>query len=208
MGTNLIDLRQAREPSHDDLPGLYAYLAQLVGEPFRFTRVSYGDELTLHFGDLRPAHSPKLKSKRYGAYILGVRGSSWVMKSGPESVVIISFSGEEFNAPPPAFGKPLSKEELEAGQFVEPESRVLAATPFVVKPVEGFGLQLRMSDGSTLLILPTSPEPDEPEDEGLPKLADWELSTPRGLLSAGPNLTWFFTPAKDASLERKSKPVA
>ena len=207
MGTNLIDLRQAYGPSRDDLSGLYAYLAQLVGEPFRFTRVSYGDELTLHFGDLRPAHSPKLKHKRYGAYILGLRGSSWVLKSGLEPVVVTSISEEMFN-PPPALGKPLSKEELEAGQFLEPESRVLVATPFVVKPVEGFGLQLRMSDGSTLLILPTSQEPDEPEDEGLPKLADWELSTPRGLLSAGPNLTWFFAPAKNASSERKGRPVA
>ena len=35
-------------------------------------RVSYGDELTLHFGDLRPARSPKLKAKPYGAYILGL----------------------------------------------------------------------------------------------------------------------------------------
>ena len=49
MTTNLIDLRQAREAAPDNIPGLYAYLAQLVGESFRFARVSYGDELTLHF---------------------------------------------------------------------------------------------------------------------------------------------------------------
>lgn len=206
MGTNLIDLRQVREPSHDDLPGLFAYLSQLVGEPFRFARVSYGDELTLHFGDLRPARSPKLKHQLYGSHILGLRGSPWILKSGSEPVVIAS--GAVFNFPPSAFGKPLGKEELEAGKFVEPESRVLAATPFVVKPVDGFGLQLRMSDGSTLLVLPTTPEPDESEDEGLPQLADWELSTPRGLLSAGPNLEWSFAPAKNASAERESKPVA
>ena len=50
MGTHLIDLRQARKRSPDDVAGLYSYLAQLVGEPFQFARVSYGDELTLHFG--------------------------------------------------------------------------------------------------------------------------------------------------------------
>jgi hypothetical protein len=206
MGTNLVDLRQAQEPSHDNLPGLYAYLSQLVGEPFRFARVSYGDELTLHFGDLRPGRSPKLKHKLYGAYILGLRGSSWVLKLGSEPVVITA--GAVFAPSPPSFGKPLGKEELEAGKFVEPESRVLAASPFVVKPANGFGLQLRMSDGSTLLVLPAPSEPEEPEDEGLPQLADWELSTPRGLLSAGPDLEWSFTPAKDSSSERRSNPTA
>jgi hypothetical protein len=195
MGTNLIDLRQATAPPHHDLPGLYGCLAQLVGEPFRFARVSYGDEITFHFGDLEPARSPKLKDKHYGAYILGLRGSSWVLKSGSEAVVITS--GVVLNPPPPAFGQALRKEDLEAGTFVEPESRVLVATPFVVKPAEGFGLELRMSDGSTLLILPTISEPDEPEDEGLPQLADWELLTPRGFLSAGPNLEWSFTPARN-----------
>lgn len=168
----------------------------MVGEPFRFARVSYGDELTLHFGDLRFARSPKLKHKQYGAYILGVRGASWILKSGRKPLVITS--GAVSNPAPPEFGLPLSKEELENGTFVESESRVLAATPFIVKTVEGFGLQLQMSDGSTLLVLPTASEPD---DEGLPELADWELSAPRGILSAGPNLGWSFTPARGSSPE-------
>ncbi len=194
MGANLIDLRRAHESPHDDLPGLYASLFPLIGEPFQFARVSYGDELTIHFGDLRPARSPRLKHKLYGSYILGVRGSPWILKSGSEPVVISS-GVVLFDPAPPDFGEPLSKEQLEAGTFVEPESRVLAAIPFVVKPVVGFGLRLRMTDGSTLLVLPTTSEPDEPDEEGLPQLADWELVTPRGLLSAGPHREWSFTPA-------------
>lgn len=197
MEANLVDLRQSQGPTYDDLPGLFAYLSQLVGEPFRFARVSYGDELTLHFGDLKPARSPRLKHQLYGALILGLRGSSWVLKSGSEPVVITA--GLVLNPSSPTFGEPLRREDLEAGTFIEPESRVLAATPFVVKPIKGFGLQLRMSDGSTLLILPTLSEPGEPGDEELPELADWELSTPRGLLSAGPNLEWSFKPSKGAS---------
>lgn len=193
MGVHLVDLRQARRATHEDLPGLAACLAPLIGEPFRLARVSYGDELTLHFGDLRPARSPKLKGKLYGAYLLGLRGSSWIWKSGSESVVITS--GAVLGPATPAFGEPLSKEKLEAGTFIEPESRVLAALPFVARPVEGFGLQLRMSDGSSLLVLPTPTEPDEPRGEGLPEVADWELSTPQGLLGAGPRLEWSFTPA-------------
>lgn len=205
MASNLIDLCQAEGSSHDDIPGLHACLSQLIGEPFRFARVSYGDELTLHFGDLRPGRSPKLRHKPYGSYILGLRGSSWVLKSGAEPVVITT--GVVFEPAPPSFGQPLRKEELEAGRFVEPESRVLAASPFVVKPVDRFGLQLRMSDGSTLLVLPTAPGPEEEEDKELPELADWELATPRGLLSAGPDLQWSFTPTRESS-ERGSKPTA
>src|SRR5438128_334047 len=147
MGTRLIDLRQAREPSSADLPGLLAHLAQLVGEPFRFVRVSYGDELTLHFGDLEPARSPKLKGKLYGAYILELCASPWMLKSGTEPVVV---NGGVLHDPSEAaLGTPLRKEELESQKLIEPDSRVLMATAFIVKPVNGFGLQLRLSDGST-----------------------------------------------------------
>ena len=197
MGTHLIDLRQTQKLSHDNVAGLSAYLAQLVGEPFRFARVSYGDELTIHFGDLRLARSPKLKHKSYGLSILGVRGSAWMLKSGSEAVIITS--GMVSSPALAAIGQPLRKEDFEAATFLQPESRVLAAIPFVVNPVGGWGLQLRISDGSTFLVLPTSPEPEAPEDEGLPPLADWELATPRGLLSAGPDLDWSFTPTKEVS---------
>ena len=47
MATHRIDFHQAHKPSPDDLPDLYARLAQLIGEPFRFARVSYGNERTL-----------------------------------------------------------------------------------------------------------------------------------------------------------------
>ena len=202
MGTNLVDLRQVQGPSQGNLPALAAYLSQLVGEPFQFLRVSYGDELTLHFGDLRPGRSSKLKHKLYGTYILGLRGSRWVLKVGAEPVVISG--GVVSVATLPSFGDPLRNEDLEAGTFLEPGSRVLAAAPFVVKPGGGFGLQVRMADGSTLLSLPAPAEPEDPADEDLPPLADWELSTPRGLLSAGPDLEWSFTPATDASDPQKS----
>jgi hypothetical protein len=201
MSTHLIDLRQARESSSDDLPGLVAQLAPLVGEPFRFVRVSYGDELTLHFGNLEPARNPKLKGKLYGAYILGMRASPWVLKSGTEPVVVNG--GVLRDLSEGALGSPLRKEELESQRFIEPDSPVLTATAFSVKPVNGFGLQVRFSDGSTLLILPTIPEPDEPEDEGLPELADWELLGPRGLLNVGPGLKWSFEPSGSPSSARE-----
>lgn len=188
--TNLIDLSQARTAAADDLAGLQACLAQLVGEPFQFARVSYGDELTLHFGDLRPARSPKLKGKPYGAYVVGTRGSPWVLKAGNDPLVITAGEGSI----PTEMGKPVSKQELESNPLIQQGSRVLSATPFAVKPANSFGLQIRVSDGSTLYILPSDSEVEEKGDEGLPELADWELSSPNGLLSAGPGLVWSFRP--------------
>ena len=197
MTANLIDLRNVRRESPDDFAGLQACLAQLIGEPFRLARVSYGDELTLHFGDLRPARSPKLNRRPYGAFILGLRGSAWVLKSGSEPLVITA--GVPVELMPAGLGQPLRKEDLETKPFIEPESRVLAAVAFPYRPLGAFGLQLRLSDGSSLLVLPTPQEPDEPGDEGLPELADWELSSPRGLLGAGPGLKWSFKPAAESA---------
>jgi|GEM_PF-693917 len=198
MTTKLIDLRQAREGAPDRLSELQAYLAQLVGESFRFARISYGDELTLHFGDLRPARSPKLRKQPYGAYVLGVRASPWLLKSGNAPLVL---SGGIDIGITSDFGKPVSKEELAAHPFVELDSVVLRAVPFVIKPSNALGLQLRFSDGSTLHVLPSPPAADENDEQGLPALADWELASPGGLLSAGPGLVWAFKPASSTGSE-------
>jgi hypothetical protein len=195
MSQFMLELRQDRLQSAEDVPGLQAYLAPLVGEPFRFARISYGDELTLHFGDLRPARSAKLRGHFSGVYILGVRGSAWIIKSGSESLAVTA--GLFPDSLTSDLGKPLSKQDFEKNPVIRAESRVVEANPFPVKPITGFGLQLRFSDGSSLLILPTPPEEDDPEDEELPELADWELLSSRGLLSAWPGLRWSFQPSAE-----------
>ena len=93
-----------------------------------------------------------------------------------------------------ALGTPLRREELEYRTWIEPGSRVLSASPFVVRPADGIGLSLRLSDGSSLSVLPAIPDADESDDQLLPELADWELLSPIGLLRAGPGLKWSFEP--------------
>ena len=186
--TNLIDLRVTRSAT-DDLPGLQGCLAQLVGEPFRHARVSYGDELTLHFGDLRPAKSPKLTGKPYGAYIFGARGSPWVLKSG--TAPLVQIANRDGDA-----GQPTRNEDLEANPLVAPDARVMSARAFAVGTADAWGVELRFSDGSSLRVLPTLPGADDPADAALPALADWELASPAGLLSAGPGRAWSFQPTR------------
>ena len=63
----------------NDLSG---YLSVLIGETFRIARPTYGDELTLHFGDLHEPKSQVLGCLHYlyGEFILSTRGSYWVSK--------------------------------------------------------------------------------------------------------------------------------
>ncbi|MEX0718578.1 MAG: hypothetical protein WD066_18440 [Planctomycetaceae bacterium] len=194
MNLNVIDLKASHASARDDLSGLQAYLAQLIGQPFRFMRVSYGDELTLHLGDLRPGRSPKRSHALYGACIIGLRASSWILKSGTGALMVSSDESDSS-----AFAKTIDNEELETGRFIAPDSPVFEATPFVVAPVEAIALRLRFADGSELEVIPGPPEVDEPGDEALPEIGDWELLSPAGLLTAGPRLRWSFEPAGGSS---------
>ncbi len=200
MSTNLIEYRPEPGVRHDDIPGLQERLAELVGEPFRFARVSYGDELTLHFGDLRHARSPKLRNQPYGAYILGLRGSLWRLKSGVQPIMLWSGPVPLVESRP-VVGRLLTNEEVEKGQFIEPGSRVLMAEPFPVRPSEGVGLQIKTSDGSSLVVLPSTQEADVEEEKDLPALTDWNLLSARGLVEVGPGFRWSFEPHRPSSNE-------
>lgn len=202
MTASLIDLSEPRRDSGDDPAALQAYLVPLVGEPFRFARVSYGDELTLHFGSLRPARSPKLAGMQYGEYALGLRASSWILKSG--TVPVVLWDGVASNRGRSSIASPICNDELEKHPIVSPESRVLTASPITIEEVgrsskRRFGLALHFSDGSWLEVLPDSSEPDRPGDERLPEVADWELLSPYGLLRVGPGSCWEFEPAPQAA---------
>ena len=115
-----------------------------------------------------------------------------MLKPGSEAVVVNG--GALLGPNAAALGTPLGKEELESRAWIEPGSRVVSATPFVVRPADGIGLQLRLSDGSSLSVLPTVEGPDGLADDALPEVADWELLSPIGLLRAGPGLEWSFEP--------------
>ena len=185
MTADVFDLKQAVQQTGEKLSGLQACLILLKGEAFQFARVSYGDELTLHLGNLRSARSAKLKLQ-YGSYIIGVRASSWQIKKGTR---VVTSAEDGVDGKTAGHGKELTSAELEQSTFIEPGSKVISAKPFPVKPTNSIGLQIEFTDGSTVSVFP---QELAAEADGLPEIADWEVTMPEGHLSVGPHLVWSY----------------
>ena len=204
--TSVVDLRQSSRPDSTGLGGLNIYLSQLIGEPFLFLKVSYGNELTLHFGTPREAKSSKLKDRTRGSYILSARGSAWRLKSEVASQLVVGGLSDPGIAS--WLEKPISKENLEEGKYITSGARVVAANAFVA-PSGGFALLLVLSDDTSFILLPTDPElafeglPDDMPDK-IDYVADWELLTPHGYyLRVGPWLKWEYIPSRSGKSPEK-----
>src|SRR5437763_12844932 len=108
--TNVIDLRETREPSAGNLADLQGYLLQLEGQPFLFVRVTYGDELSLHFGTPQEFHSPKIRRRLRGSYVLTARGSARRLHSMAAGCIL--YAGLLPHPPTPTARKQLGAQEL------------------------------------------------------------------------------------------------
>ncbi len=155
--------------------------AALVGRPYLFARPTYGDELTLHFGDTQPAASPRLAARRRGTHVLAVRGSAWLLRSGVQAV-LVGYGVVPIVTEKP---QPFNVTALESGALIGRGAVVAKASTFVVPALGAVGLALQLDDGSQFTVLPTPSSGVEPE---LPEPSDWELLTPTRLLRIGPGL--------------------
>jgi hypothetical protein len=188
---------EAAPPTTSDGTSFGAHLLQLVGEPYLFLRRSYGDELVLHFGERVQGAPRKAKHGEFryerGTCSLHLRGSAWVIKSGQVPAVLSGGLVDEIGK---ALGEPLRPSNVETEASIAPGARVTAVIPFRVErpPVDGIGVRIDLSDGSTVVVIPTPDEPQESPPEGttLYEMADWELQTPHGTLQVGPGLKWHF----------------
>jgi len=75
----ILDFKSIQESS-EDRRELQSLLRQVLGQPFLFFRVSYGDELTVHLGEARNHSHPKMKGRRKGSYIISARASCWYLR--------------------------------------------------------------------------------------------------------------------------------
>lgn len=191
LGT--IDLGGVERQSSDRLL-LQGYVQQLVGQPFWCFRFSYGDELSLHFGEPRAAVAPKLTHRRRGAYVLGTRASHWYLRSSTPATLVFGSADATAGADNM---RPLARADLESSRLIKPEARVTLATTFPfgdpATAAAGYALSIVLDDGASLLIAP-----DTPSSPGVPdEVADWELFTPHArLLRVGPGTTWSYLPSR------------
>lgn len=185
----------------DDFHLLQAYLQQVVGQPFLHFRFSYGDELSLHFGEPRPYPSPKLKHLVKGSYILGARASRWFLRAGSPPVVVFCAEDSQPHKGPAL--KPMSQDTLEQSEVIQRGARIALASVVPFRHLQsederygslyGYGLSLVLSDGSSFLIAPESADRLSPADA----IADWELFTPEERhLSVGPGVWWSYLPSR------------
>ena len=166
----MIELVDLKETRHDcpDLSGLQSLLKQLHGQPFRFFRVSYGDELRLHLGDLQGYSSPRMQGRSKGAYMIGARASSWLVFSAPRLVLASSEVVRADSVKSQVKANLIDIKLIETGDFITPGAMIMSAN--ADRSAHGFSLRLGFSDGSSVLI-----HPDSEVDE---EIADWEVLTP------------------------------
>jgi hypothetical protein len=186
-----VDLQSTHESTVNDLTGLWAYLQQIVGQPFLFFRVSYGEELTLHLGSPLEASSAKLRRRTFGSYVLTFRGSIWSLHHGAQPVLTLAHPQLQ---PGTVHGRQIDLVELERDSPIKPGTLVESAQPSL-SDAGGFALRVVFSD-RTLLRLQPSPSL-QPVTDGLPEIADWELFTPYArYLRVGPGPTWAYLPSE------------
>lgn len=66
----------------EDSKRIKEIMSGLIGKTCWKARLSYGDELSLHFGDKRPYSSPRMAGKYKGSWILGTRATQWRLDKG------------------------------------------------------------------------------------------------------------------------------
>lgn len=178
-----VDLRSI-EQNATDAALLQSYLQQLIGQPFLLLRFSYGDELSLHFGQSIPYPSPKMQHRFKGSYILGTRASQWFMRAGSRTVYVRDLE----DVPSSKAATPITKAELESSSPFQVGAQIVRAR--AIPHAVGFGLEIGFSDGASIWINPG----------GDYEVADWELFTPfERYLRAGPGRSWSYFPSRSSA---------
>jgi hypothetical protein len=115
------------------------------------------------------------------------------VQPGTKSEVFSSGMVEEITR---QLGEPSRRANIVAESSIVAGARVTAVRPFIVeRPVyKGIGVKVELSDGSSVVVIPSPEEAPEPVPDGttISETADWELHTPQGNLQVGPGLKWHF----------------
>ena len=152
-----------------DLRAVHTIVDRLLGKTCWQARFSYGDELTLHFGDRVSYAQPSMANLEKGSWILGTRGTNWQLSCASNSIVNSDATPE------------IMRENVR-------QIEGLALTALDIN-YPSLRLTLTFGERLQLSILPCLAD-DEYE------LPYWELFTPEQyVLEVGSRLTWSYTRA-------------
>ena len=168
------DVHSSEVQSHD-CERLRFCLEQLIGEPFLNFKFSYGDELSLNFGQPCSSKSSKLKHFAQGSYVVSTRASKWQFI---HSDVLSDFSVTRFALLPliPTFirrsSSPSTKRELEKSSIPKDGCHIKLVNTYISN--SAFGLVLVFSDDSGFSIWPSSS--NKQNTNGADEIADGKYS--------------------------------
>ncbi len=194
---DLVNLKEIRFES-SDLEDLQALAKQLIGQPFQFFRVAYGEELRLHLGNLVNYSRSRTKGRTRGSFIIGSRASSWIVSSATTHTLLASDSIKVVPQDTVRVTRKVDIRQIETGRYIAPGIVVVRATAERLQ--DGFSLHLVFADGSTAMILP-NPETYEYLSQGEQaakgevdmEISDWEILTPHSrVLRVGPGERWCY----------------
>lgn len=152
-----------------DLGVVHEIVDRLLGKICWQARFSYGDELTLHFGDRVSYAQPSMANLEKGSWILGTRGTHWQLSRAFNCIVNSDATPE------------IMRENVR-------QIEGLALTALDIN-YPSLGLVLIFGERLQLSVL-TCLADDEYE------LPYWELFTPEQyVLKVGSRLTWSYTRA-------------
>ena len=152
----------------EDQGEIQEILSSLIGQLCWSIRFGYGEELLLDIGRRVPYQNPHLKDKLHGEWMIGSRGSDWVITAN--DLIVISSSDTLISA----------SEKL--------KDIVNGTLVTITFDVPSLGLTIAFDNDYTLSIVPNlSNEPDD--------LEYWEIIGNNGLfLTVGPKTSWRYQP--------------
>jgi len=156
-----------------DLEKLEEITSEIIDKVCWEASFSYGDELDLHIGAKIPYKHKFFTGKKKGEWILGSRGTDWLLYSNKEKIV----SSED--------DPDVMREKV---KIIENTKIVNFRTNY-----PDLSLTVNFSNGCELTIIPNTEEDDKYDD-----ISYWELFTPYDMvLEVGPGKKWSYRSSKE-----------
>ena len=199
MNYATVDFRQRVAPTKQNADQLAATARQLVGERVLFGSLTHPNQLTVHFGQPVPVKGPRGKSWTEGTYVLSSVGSAWLVKSVRQGKQVGDFHRARHGEVLAVGVAGMTEEQV--GQFLAEMGGATVQELTILPVQDGFRLNLLLSDGSLIVIIPTFTDLEVGTgemDDLMVDPPDWELFTPYGMyLKVGPGFVWSYQPSDE-----------